>query len=176
MADPAGTTSASAARYKGVRKRKWGKWVSEVRLPNSRERIWLGSYDSPEKAARAFDAGSFLLRGGRASLNFPDRKQEIAVYCGHRNPTPQQIQAAAARYAHAEMPAPSEAAPALVAAEDLAPSPAMSEWELMERLMDPTFPVIDEFQYGLFQQEEQLEQMDVDMGGGGGGGSYLWNF
>ncbi|KAK4274525.1 hypothetical protein QN277_017731 [Acacia crassicarpa] len=59
-------------KYKGVRKRKWGKWVSEIRLPNSRERIWLGSYDSAEKAARAFDAALLCLRGDRANFNFPD--------------------------------------------------------------------------------------------------------
>lgn len=65
--------------YKGVRKRKWGKWVSEIRLPNSRERIWLGSYDSPEKAARAFDAALYCLRGRRASFNFPDTPFNLEV-------------------------------------------------------------------------------------------------
>ncbi|CAN6178935.1 unnamed protein product [Urochloa humidicola] len=62
-------------KYKGVRRRKWGKWVSEIRLPNSRSRIWLGSYDTPEKAARAFDAAYVCLRGasdgGADGLNFP---------------------------------------------------------------------------------------------------------
>ena len=45
-----------------MRKRKWGKWVSEIRLPNSRGRIWLGSHDTQEKAARAFDAALYCLR------------------------------------------------------------------------------------------------------------------
>nr|AXY87708.1 ethylene-responsive transcription factor ERF-like protein [Cymbidium sinense] len=179
MADAA-ETSASTVRYKGVRKRKWGKWVSEVRLPNSRERIWLGSYDSPEKAARAFDAGSFLLRGDRASLNFPDRKQEIAIYCSRRNPTPQQIQAAAARYAHADLPALSQPWPPVSqAAEDSTPSQTMCQWEVMEHLMDTTFPGIDEFQYDLFHQEEHLEQMDFDMESSwedSAHSSSLWNF
>ncbi|RZR75610.1 hypothetical protein BHM03_00000023 [Ensete ventricosum] len=57
--------------YLGVRKRRRGKWVSEIRLPRSRARIWLGSYDAPEKAARAFDAAAFLLRGPASRLNFP---------------------------------------------------------------------------------------------------------
>ncbi|OEL15938.1 hypothetical protein BAE44_0023043 [Dichanthelium oligosanthes] len=60
-------------KYKGVRRRRWGRWVSEIRLPNSRKRIWLGSYGTPEKAARAFDAAYVCLRGpgGADGLNFP---------------------------------------------------------------------------------------------------------
>ena len=87
----------SSIKYKGVRKRKWGKWVSEIRLPNSRERIWLGSYDSAEKAARAFDAAQFCLRGKSANFNFPENPPEIA---GGRSMTPSEIQAAAARFAN----------------------------------------------------------------------------
>ncbi|GKV17969.1 hypothetical protein SLEP1_g28411 [Rubroshorea leprosula] len=87
----------SDSRYKGVRKRNWGKWVSEIRLPNSRDRIWLGSYDSAEKAARAFDAALFCLRGGTAKFNFPDSPPDIA---GGRSMTRPQIQAAAAQFAN----------------------------------------------------------------------------
>ncbi|XP_050370516.1 ethylene-responsive transcription factor ERF017 [Argentina anserina] len=89
----------SDAKYKGVRKRKWGKWVSEIRLPNSRERIWLGSYDTPEKAARAFDAALFCLRGRTAKFNFPDNPPDISA---GRSLTPAEIQAEAARFANNE--------------------------------------------------------------------------
>ncbi|XWS70107.1 hypothetical protein CRYUN_Cryun03dG0020900 [Craigia yunnanensis] len=91
----------SDLRFKGVRKRKWGKWVSEIRLPNSRGRIWLGSYDTAEKAARAFDAALFCLRGRSAKFNFPDNPPEIA---GGRSLTRHEIQAAAARFAISEPP------------------------------------------------------------------------
>ncbi|XP_076933835.1 ethylene-responsive transcription factor ERF017-like [Bidens hawaiensis] len=92
------------AKYRGVRKRKWGKWVSEIRLPNSRERIWLGSYDSPEKAARAFDAALFCLRGNNANFNFPHQPPNIP---GGTDLHPSEIQAAAARFANSYIPSSS---------------------------------------------------------------------
>ncbi|CAN4099624.1 unnamed protein product [Withania somnifera] len=87
----------SQPKYKGVRLRKWGKWVSEVRMPNSRERIWLGSYDTAEKAARAFDAAQFCLRGPKAKFNFPDSPPNIS---GGQSLSPAEIQAVAARFAN----------------------------------------------------------------------------
>ncbi|PIA27590.1 hypothetical protein AQUCO_07600039v1 [Aquilegia coerulea] len=84
-------------RFKGVRKRKWGKWVSEIRLPNSRERIWLGSYDTPEKAARAFDAALYCLRGKQAKFNFPQNPPDIQ---GGTSLKPHEIQVAAANFAN----------------------------------------------------------------------------
>ncbi|XP_039044212.1 ethylene-responsive transcription factor ERF017-like [Hibiscus syriacus] len=90
------SSSSNSSKYKGVRKRKWGRWVSEIRLPNSRERIWLGSYDSAEKAARAFDAALYCLRGRDAKFNFPDNPPEIA---NGQSLSPPEIQLAAARFA-----------------------------------------------------------------------------
>ncbi|RLM54860.1 hypothetical protein C2845_PM10G05410 [Panicum miliaceum] len=83
--------------YKGVRLRKWGRWVSEIRLPNSRERIWLGSYDTPEKAARAFDAAYLCLRGpgGAGGLNFPGSPPDVG-----RTSDPEEVYAAAVSHAN----------------------------------------------------------------------------
>ncbi|CAL0321864.1 unnamed protein product [Lupinus luteus] len=90
--------------YRGVRKRKWGKWVSEIRLPNSRERIWLGSYDTQLKAARAFDAALYILRGNNACFNFPDTPLNMnmnnVVVPRDQPLSPQEVQEVAAKFAN----------------------------------------------------------------------------
>lgn len=74
-----GKSSNDGQRYKGVRQRKWGKWVSEIREPRKRTRIWLGSFDSAVEAARAYDVAARMLRGAKASLNFPDSYQMVPL-------------------------------------------------------------------------------------------------
>ncbi|CAN6202205.1 unnamed protein product [Urochloa humidicola] len=94
---PSSSSGEMVKKYRGVRRRKWGGWVSEIRLPNSRSRIWLGSFDTPEKAARAFDAAFVCLRGGGgAGLNFPGSPPPDVG----RTSDPEKVRAAAMSHAN----------------------------------------------------------------------------
>ncbi|KAK4727627.1 hypothetical protein R3W88_032544 [Solanum pinnatisectum] len=83
--------------YVGVRMRAWGKWVSEIREPKKKSRIWLGTFATPEMAARAHDVAAMSIKGTSAILNFPQFSHLLPrpATC-----SPRDVQSAAVKAAH----------------------------------------------------------------------------
>ncbi|KAK9060904.1 hypothetical protein SSX86_018084 [Deinandra increscens subsp. villosa] len=169
QAEPAAPGSSSGRHpiYRGIRLRA-GKWVSEIREPNKSSRIWLGTYQTPEMAAAAYDVAALALKGPNATLNFPESVLSNTL---PEFPTADDIREAAARAAAAKSPHCESEGRSMTAYEAQSSGGFVDEEAMFDT---PNF--LSEMAQGMLLSPPRMDSSPPEDWTYSSGGGNLWNY
>ncbi|KAM7461254.1 hypothetical protein LguiA_029375 [Lonicera macranthoides] len=162
--------------YRVVRQRRWGKWVAQIWLSKNCTQLWLGTFDTAEDAALAYDKAAYMLRGDSARLNFPHLRLEgshIGGEFGGYKPLHSAVDAklnaicqnlAEGKSIDVKKPSSKRSVAAAVAEEECVRVEGSSESGGSSPLSDLTFPEFREEEEPAWELCETFPSVEIDWG------------